>query len=1311
MKKYTLLMALMLSSTGCDFAEPLSCDVDEDCAGGGKVCVSNRCVAPLSGPDAENLPDEMRDDGLPDRVIPDGEDMSPDVDAAVDMRLVDPERDAGPEPEDMAVDGSETEPPCVPSEEVCNGVDDDCDGTADNVEGLGEACRAGEGICAADGTWACTPEGRVCDAELGEPAEEVCNGIDDDCDGNADETFDGLGEACTEGVGACAVEGMIVCTDDGVGTQCDAEAGAPGVEFCNDVDDDCDGNIDNVEGLGEPCSEGVGQCAANGARVCGDGGLVCDATPGEPADELCDGNDNDCDGETDEAFEDLGEACDVGQGACLRVGVNVCNVARDGTFCDAEPGEVAVELCGTGIDEDCDGQLDERFPDLGAVCQLGVGECRRGGQFVCTLDGSDLECNATPAPPGEAELCGTGRDDDCDGEIDEGFRIGEPCFGGIGACEAEGAYVCSPNGTEQCEVTPGSPEPEVCDEADNDCDGNTDEGVLSSAEHCGACNTPCAGANATTECVEQVCTLTECAPGFIDANGVANDGCEVEWANVAPFYVDRFANFDGEADGSALRPFVTISAALTFISANPQPGEARRVVVLNPSIETETLEVPALTRIEGEDAPVSVPTSSEGPSVILAGRFAAMRGLRVSVFPGEEEEEGGEACRHFAHRCTDAIVEIAGDFARVEESTINASDLCHTGVWMSCGEQCALHNTTVSNLEGRCGYLFKDLQVPVADQRVEFDPAERVRGVLVGPREGAALPRGVSIREVTITALRGGTGNTIRSNRVHGYTDGIFYGNTGGDVVGLDIAAARDFVLENNQISELTAGLGGLYPSGLVQVTHAGVGGEAVAMALGDASSGRISGNRGQGLNGGPGGDMHASSNAGRGGHAMGIRLSADAINNVVVDNAFESVNPGEGGAVGIRSGNAFPWTDPDEASANGTAFGVYFEDFTRYNAFDLALPNFIECEPVFYRHCDGAQGEEIMAPVAVTRADTTNVGKLVVVECPGVIISDAEIGGIQGAVGVNGPGIDGYPTPGDPGVGIRIHDSPGAIVRRSRVFNIVGGEAGRPIDQPTNRSHGADGVGIWVESSPNVIFEQVLVSGVQGGVGSPAHPARAMCGGVDGRAVGIQLDNSGARFDHVLIQSLSGRDAVGVEVSGQGLHQISHLTVARLDGNSRVHETCLAMEGWSNPLGLVDPPAIPGAAVRVVDVGSIVQISNSLAYEGTGVFTEGPEGTLAISDSLYGDIALEADPVGELAGDELVGGLCSLALAEGSPRIVLADDPGSCAQPQPDPQAVCMIEPGHVGPTWYVDDVRQGSPWGLSGQCPEAVAPAACPE
>jgi hypothetical protein len=99
--------------------------------------------------------------------------------------------------------------------------------------------------------------------------------------------------------------------------------------------------------------------------------------------------------------------------------VTIC--AEEGaTTCSATPGVPVVDTC-NGVDDDCDGAIDEDFDELAQACVAGIGECVRPGIFICAEDGLELGCFVVPEIVGEpqAETCDT-LDEDCDGRVDEG---------------------------------------------------------------------------------------------------------------------------------------------------------------------------------------------------------------------------------------------------------------------------------------------------------------------------------------------------------------------------------------------------------------------------------------------------------------------------------------------------------------------------------------------------------------------------------------------------------------------------------------------------------------------------------------------------------------------------------------------------------------------------------------------------------------------------------------------------------------------------------------------------------------------------
>ena len=129
---------------------------------------------------------------------------------------------------------------CVPSTEVCNGLDDDCDGLTDEGDpGGSEACDTGmPGNCAA-GLTACVGDALECVPIGGVP--EQCNGVDDDCDGLTDEGDPGGGVPCDTGMTGDCAAGLTACVAGSI--ECAPVAAVP--EVCNGLDDDCSGITDD----------------------------------------------------------------------------------------------------------------------------------------------------------------------------------------------------------------------------------------------------------------------------------------------------------------------------------------------------------------------------------------------------------------------------------------------------------------------------------------------------------------------------------------------------------------------------------------------------------------------------------------------------------------------------------------------------------------------------------------------------------------------------------------------------------------------------------------------------------------------------------------------------------------------------------------------------------------------------------------------------------------------------------------------------------------------------------------------------------
>ena len=270
-------------------------------------------------------------------------------------------------------------------EQRCDGLDNDCDGNTDEkfqgsscfTSALGQ-CRFGSQKCI-DGQIQCMAN---LNAQL-----ESCNAIDDDCDGRLDEGLS-LEQACVVGMGICQNLGQMTCQN---GTyQCSAQPKSPKTEVCNAVDDDCDGYTDeNI--FTYACAVGVGACLSSSEWTCEQGQLICPTTAGMPMAEKCDAVDNDCDGKTDESFQ-VNLPCTTGLGVCFRQGFWQC--LSDGTqICGNGPGLGSDEVC-DGLDNDCDGQTDEQrsteiCDGLDNDCDGRLDENARSE----TCDGLDNDCD------------------------------------------------------------------------------------------------------------------------------------------------------------------------------------------------------------------------------------------------------------------------------------------------------------------------------------------------------------------------------------------------------------------------------------------------------------------------------------------------------------------------------------------------------------------------------------------------------------------------------------------------------------------------------------------------------------------------------------------------------------------------------------------------------------------------------------------------------------------------------------------------------------------------------------------------------
>jgi hypothetical protein len=469
--------------------------------------------------------------------------------------------------------------------------------------------------------------------------DTICN-VDDDCDGQLDEDIDYCNDAANCGkcgnvcvfpnaTGKCQqIAGATTCksTDTETFTECvigtcstgwhDADGRAStgceyqctptngGVEICDGLDNDCDNFFDNEDtgltGIGADCWGGAaGECAAashTGKNKCIAGVITCcdkssdvetspSTNPKQPPTgaqngvcdgkaapfvlhptenpELCNGLDDNCDGQVDESPNDVGQACGSSLGTC-ELGVMQCDLTTHRPVCVGATDPVVdpttrerIDAC-DGVDNDCDGVPNGTIVDTGtgtpAACTRNQ-DCPTGSLclmgpngFACVLPRTcttDADCGsitgtlcmgagttkwcAKPSP-GVGEPCdvpslapcvnAAGATVDC--STAGATPVPQPCRAGTTICAGRllcnGSTVANPTARDTCG-------------RDVNCDGRLDNqpNLLTDERNCGTCGNDCnsLGAHVNWVCTNGTCTkgTPMCVPGYINCDSNAND-CE-----------------------------------------------------------------------------------------------------------------------------------------------------------------------------------------------------------------------------------------------------------------------------------------------------------------------------------------------------------------------------------------------------------------------------------------------------------------------------------------------------------------------------------------------------------------------------------------------------------------------------------------------------------------------------------------------------------------------------------------------------------------------------------------------------------------
>jgi hypothetical protein len=671
--------------------------------------------------------------------------------------------------------------------EICNGEDDDCDGEVDEDEAMDTATwyadADGDGYGDTDVTiQSCErPKGYVNnddDCDDGDSAQypgatEYCNGEDDDCDLDVDEDdasdvatwyadadSDGYGDADVSDIDCDQPSGYV--SNDGDCDDADPLQNPDADEICNGEDDDCDGTVDEDDAIdvstwyADDDNDGYGDAGVSDIDCNQPKGYVSDDTDCDDRDpmqnpaasEVCNGEDDDCDGTVDEA-----DAIDASTWYADSDSDGFGNASVTDLACDQPTGYVADatdcddsdplqypgadELC-NGEDDDCDGTVDEDdaidvstwYADMdsdgfGNPAATDI-DCTQPSGYVA--DGTDCDDSDPLQFPGADEYC-NGEDDDCDGTVDEDDAIDastwyadtdSDTYGDAGNtdvdCDQPSGYVADDTDCDDSDAAQFPGADEYCNGEDDDCDGYVDEDgeVLDGDTYYADTDGDLAG--------DPDNTILACSrpSGYVENTWDCDDGDATE-----PVVVDAAT---GSASGAG-----TMSSPLDTVQAGID--QALSCVIVMPGTYSEAVSTNGtdllITGVEGSDTTIiDAIGSGEAALSIENGETTAtvVTGFTLVGDGHLTVESSSYGCTSIV-TCTDWFYTYCGGGAYINNSDPTFVDINAEGSALPAASTTVAYPDTTYVYSYGGGMCFQNSNSMVSESRVALNYADQGGGV------------------------------------------------------------------------------------------------------------------------------------------------------------------------------------------------------------------------------------------------------------------------------------------------------------------------------------------------------------------------------------------------------------------------------------------------------------------------------------------------------------------------------------------------------------------------------------------------------